>query len=65
MVNPLYRFWLGIRSTLFWIFFLPMTLVLAGLLSLSFFMPLWFRIGLVHTWIGYSLGCLRLFCGLR
>ena len=64
MTSPLYRFWLGIRSTLFWIFFLPMTLLLASLLSLSFFMPLVIRIGIVHLWIGYSLGCLRLFCGL-
>ena len=64
MVSPLYRFWLGVRSTLFWIAFLPMTLILAGLLSLSFFMPLEFRIGIIKTWIGYSLGCLRLLCGL-
>lgn len=64
-VNPLYRFWLGIRSAIFWILFLPMVLILASLLSLAFFMPLGFRIGIVHVWIGYSLVCLRLVCGLK
>lgn len=64
MVSPFYRFWLGIRSTLFWIAFLPMLLVSASLVSLAFFMPLGFRIGLIKIWISYSLGCLRLTCGL-
>ncbi len=64
MVNPLYRYWLGLRSAIFWVFFLPMILFLASLLSLTFFMPLGFRIGIIHLWIGYSLGCLRLICGL-
>jgi 1-acyl-sn-glycerol-3-phosphate acyltransferase len=41
-----------------------MVLLLASLLSLSFFMPLGFRVGIIHFWIGYSLACLRLFCGL-
>jgi 1-acyl-sn-glycerol-3-phosphate acyltransferase len=65
VVNPLYKFWLVLRSTVFWIFFLPATLILAGLLSLAFFMPLGFRVGIVHVWIGFSLACLRLFCGLK
>ncbi len=65
MVNPFYKFWLVLRSTVFWIFFLPATLILAGLLSLAFFMPLGFRVGIVHVWIAYSLACLRLFCGLK
>ncbi len=65
MVNPLYKFWLGLRSTVFWVFFLPATLILASLLSLAFFMPLGFRVGIVHVWIGYSLACLRLLCGLK
>jgi len=64
VVSPLYKFWLGFRSTLFWITFLPMVLLLASLLSASFFLPLAFRIGIVNFWIDYSLGCLRLFCGL-
>lgn len=28
-------------------------------------MPLGFRIGVIHFWIAYSLGCLRLICGLN
>ena len=44
---------------------MPVVLFLASLLSLSFFMPLGFRIGIINLWIGYSLGCLRLFCGLK
>ncbi|HEY5739507.1 MAG TPA: lysophospholipid acyltransferase family protein [Gammaproteobacteria bacterium] len=64
MVNPFYKVWLVIRATLFWIFFLPMLLLLATLLSLLFFAPLGVRVGVVHIWIAYSLFCLRLFCGL-
>ena len=64
MVNPVYMFWLAIRATLFWICFLPVLLLLATLLSLLFFAPLSVRIGVVHTWIAYSLFCLRLICGL-
>lgn len=64
MVNPLVRLWLAIRAALFWIFFLPVTLILAALLSLLFFTPLALRIGLVHLWIEYTLLCLRVFCGL-
>ena len=41
-----------------------MTLLLAALLSLLFFMPLSVRTGVVHVWIAWSLSCLRLFCGL-
>lgn len=63
-VSPLYKFYLGIRSTLFWIFFLPMMLLLATLASLLFFTPLSVRIGVVRLWIAYSLGCLKIFCGL-
>ncbi len=65
MVNPLYRFWLGVRSTLFWITFLPVLLLSASALSLVFYLPLKFRIGIVRFWIGYSLWCLRVICGLK
>jgi 1-acyl-sn-glycerol-3-phosphate acyltransferase len=44
VVNPFYKIWLGIRSTIFWIFFLPVLLLSASLVSLAFFMPLKFRI---------------------
>ena len=65
MVSPLYRFWLGLRSTLFWVFFLPVTLLTAILLSIIFFAPLKLRIGLIKLWINYSLGLLHYFCGLK
>ena len=65
MVNPVYKLWLVIRSTLFWILFLPFVLVCATLVSLFFFMPLWFRMGIVKIWIAYSLACLRITCGLH
>ena len=64
MVNPIYKFWLVLRSTLFWILFLPFVLVCATVVSLLFFMPLGFRMGIVKIWIAYSLACLRLTCGL-
>ena len=65
MVSPLYRLWLGVRSTLFWLFFLPVTLLTAIVLSIIFFTPLKLRVGLVKLWINYSLALLRYFCGLR
>jgi 1-acyl-sn-glycerol-3-phosphate acyltransferase len=64
VVNPFYKLWLGLRATLFWILFLPGLLLSATILSLFFFMPLQFRIGVIRLWIGYSLLCLRLTCGL-
>ena len=65
MASPLYRFWLGLRSTLFWLFFLPVTLLTAILLVFIFYAPLKLRIGLIKIWINYSLGLLRYFCGLK
>lgn len=61
----MYRFWLGIRSTLFWLFFLPGTLLTGILLSIIFFAPLKLRVGLVKLWINYSLALLHYFCGLK
>jgi 1-acyl-sn-glycerol-3-phosphate acyltransferase len=56
---------LAIRSTFFWAFFLPFVLLCAMALSLSFYMPLWFRMGIIKIWIGCSLASLQLFCGLK
>jgi 1-acyl-sn-glycerol-3-phosphate acyltransferase len=64
-MNSVYKFWLAIRSTLFWILFLPFLLICATLLSLTFYMPLGFRMGIVKTWIGFSLAWLRITCGLK
>jgi 1-acyl-sn-glycerol-3-phosphate acyltransferase len=65
MASPLLKFWLGIRSTFFWLFFLPATLIAGILVSAVFFTPLKFRLGLVKTWISFSLALLRYFCGLK
>jgi 1-acyl-sn-glycerol-3-phosphate acyltransferase len=56
---------LGLRSTLFWILFLPVLLVAAILLMLMFYMPLTVRIAVIQFWISYSLLSLRLTCGLK
>jgi 1-acyl-sn-glycerol-3-phosphate acyltransferase len=65
MVNPIYKFWLAIRATFFWILFLPGIVFCATLASLTFFAPLWFRMGIVKIWIAYSLASLRITCGLK
>ncbi len=64
-VSAPYRFWLSIRSTLFWIGFLPVTLIVAMVISLLFFAPLVARISLVKLWIAYTLVLLRILCGLK
>ena len=64
MVSPLYRFWLGIRSTFFWITFLPFVLLCAVLLSIMFPLPLKYRIAVIRIWMSCTLACLRIFCGL-
>ncbi len=65
MVSPLYKFWLGVRSTLFWITFLPLVLLCAVLLSLMFPLPLKYRIAVIKIWISCSLASLRILCGLK
>ena len=65
MASPLYRFWLVIRSAFFWAIFLPGILLAASLVSVFFFMPLKFRIGIVRLWIEVNLWALRFFCGLK
>ena len=65
MANQHYRYWLGLRSTLFWLFFLPVTLLIAILLVMIFYAPLNVRIGLIKIWINYSLGLLHYICGLK
>jgi 1-acyl-sn-glycerol-3-phosphate acyltransferase len=65
MVNPIYKFWLVIRSTFFWVLFLPGIVVCATLASVAFYTPLWFRMGIVKIWIAYSLASLHVTCGLK
>lgn len=64
MVSPLYKFWLSIRATIFWILFIPVTTVLGLVLILIFFLPLNARIAVVKLWINSSLFILRWICGL-
>ena len=64
MVSALYKWWLGIRSALFWILFVPITTALGLFLILIFFMPLSARIGVTKIWINSSLFALRCTCGL-
>ena len=65
MVSPLYKFWLVIRATLFWLFFLPPTVITAIVVSSLFFMPAKFSVALLKIWINYNLALLRYFCGLK
>jgi 1-acyl-sn-glycerol-3-phosphate acyltransferase len=65
MVSPLYKFWLVIRATFFWLFFLPPTVITAIVVSSLFFMPAKFNVAILKIWIDYSLALLRYFCGLK
>jgi 1-acyl-sn-glycerol-3-phosphate acyltransferase len=40
-------------------------MICATLVSLTFYMPLGFRMGIVKTWIAFSLASLRVTCGLK
>ena len=64
MVSPIYKLWLAIRATVFWVLFIPFMIICATVVSILFFTPLAFRMGIVKLWIAYSLTCLRLTCGL-
>ena len=63
-VSPLYRFWLTLRGSLFWLVFLPSVLIFATLLSLIFFLPINLRVAIIKHWIRLNLGWIRLTCGL-
>ena len=64
MVNPLYKLWLGIRASLFWIVFMPSVLLFAILLSLSMILPIEIRIAVIKVWIQLNLAWLKITCGL-
>lgn len=63
-VGPVYKLWLVLRGSLFWIVFLPSTLISAVILSVSFYLPISFRVGVIKQWIRLNLGWIRLTCGL-
>lgn len=65
MPNPVYKFWLVIRSTVFWPPFLLVTLLTAPILCLLMVFPFSVRIAVVRIWINISLGLLHLICGLK
>ena len=60
----LYKFWLGLRGTLFWVVFLPSVLLFALLLSLMYLLPIRYRVLTIKQWIRINLGWIRLTCGL-
>jgi len=62
--SGLYRFWLTLRGSLFWIVFLPSVLVCALLLTLSAYFPIAVRVGIIKVWIVLNLGWIKLTCGL-
>lgn len=64
MVSSLYKVWLVIRATLFWVVFMPSVLIFSLLLTLFFWTPVGFRVGMIKWWIRINLFWLRLTCGL-
>jgi 1-acyl-sn-glycerol-3-phosphate acyltransferase len=61
---PLYKFWLVLRGSLFWLVFLPSVLIFATLLSLMFPLPVSVRVATIKHWIRINLAWIRLTCGL-
>ncbi|MBL6999031.1 MAG: 1-acyl-sn-glycerol-3-phosphate acyltransferase [Gammaproteobacteria bacterium] len=62
--GALYRFWLVLRGSLFWIVFLPSVLLCALLLTLSSYFPIGVRVGIIKVWIVMNLSWIKLTCGL-
>lgn len=60
----LYRAWLALRALFFWLLFLPGVMIAAVLVSALFFLSIEARMVVVKAWIAWSLGLLRVFCGL-
>lgn len=61
----MYKLWLGIRSTFFWVLFMIGIVFTALVLSILMWAPLSWRIAFIRLWINYSLAMLQLFCGLK
>jgi len=61
---PIYKLFLAIRSSLFWIVFLPSVLVCAILLSLATVFPIGVRVKIIKGWIVLNLSWIKLSCGL-
>ena len=63
-VSPLYKLWLVIRSSLFWIVFLPSVLLFSILLTLLSPLPISVRVRTIKLWIRLNLAWINLTCGL-
>ena len=63
-MNPLFKLWLILRATLFWIVFLPSILLFSVVLTLMLVVPFSWRIVLIKLWIRINLFWLWLTCGL-
>lgn len=61
----MYKFWLILRSTLFWPPFLLITIITAAVLTILISAPLKYRIALIKNWINISLAVLKYLCGLK
>jgi len=59
-----YKFWLVIRGSLFWIVFLPSVLLFALLLTLATPLPIGLRVSVIKQWIRINLTWIKLTCGL-
>lgn len=59
-----YLLFLALRSILFWLVFMPTITLFALLLTLVFFAPLEFKIGILRVWISINLFTLKYVCGL-
>lgn len=63
--HPLYLFWLGIRSTLFWIGFAGIT-ILAGLVApVLYLMPRHWQYKVLLAWPYFSIWLLKVVCGIK
>ncbi len=63
--NPLYLFWLGIRSTIFWIGFAGIT-ILAGLITpILYLLPSKIQYKILLVWSYFNIWMLKVVCGIK
>lgn len=61
----MYKFWLGIRATVFWLLFPLITMIAALLVMLLMSASLKYRIIVIKSWINLTLALLKYSCNLR
>lgn len=65
-MNPIVKFWLGLRATLFWIGFASSTIVYGLLIPLVALLPSYHqRYDFILTWNRFNLWWLKVTCGVR